>query len=451
LAALADRSAAGQEVVDYRREELAARLGELITKFDESANYELQTLADTSAAEAALLAGDVQATNDGFAGAANFELDGLNAFIDDLFRQWAWWLKQYYGYVGYEAIYYEGYDEAIVEAGVIVQEVIAPAHEAQHANAHSAHGGHGPEEIVEVVAPPAHPQLNHASQVVVAVHDPNFDTHLPAHFDPYSLAGYDEIEIFLTRDFIGDLPIVGEQLLVALDSAAVELENYFGTYEDNAEATLENRRQELQYRLIADRENIESSLVAAAAEAKAYIIQAREAFAGDVAQKRGLVEGAIHQLKTAHYPSEEDQRGLLYEIHEAKEAFATAVQDARAEFDGLLTQAREAGEGRLHGARAQFETDLTRKRADLDSAIHTLRVQLADVAASKREALGLVMGAAWEDLEVAIAERVDAFHYAVEAKLTWINQVHYYDLRHSLVEAVKELQYVFVDNVTGLR
>ena len=61
------------------------------------------------------------------------------------------------------------------------------------------------------------------------------------------------------------------------------------------------------------------------------------------------------------------------------------------------------------------------------------------------------MGAAWEDLEVAIAEKVDAFHYAVEAKLQWINQVHYYDFRHGLVEGVKELQYIFVDNITGLR
>jgi hypothetical protein len=87
----------------------------------------------------------------------------------------------------------------------------------------------------------------------------------------------------------------------------------------------------------------------------------------------------------------------------------------------------------------------------LDNAINTLRVQLGDVAASKREALGLVMGAAWEDLEVAIAEKVDAFHHAAEAKLHWINQVHYYDLRHSLVESVKELQHVFVDNITGLR
>ena len=87
----------------------------------------------------------------------------------------------------------------------------------------------------------------------------------------------------------------------------------------------------------------------------------------------------------------------------------------------------------------------------MDAAIHTLRNQLADVAAAKREALGLVMGAAWEDLEQAIAERVDAFHYAVENKLRWINQVHYYGLRHSLLESVKEMQAVFVDNITGLR
>ena len=173
MAALADRSAAAQEVVDYRREELAARMGELITMFDDSANYELQTLADTSAAEASNLAGDVQATNDGFAGAATFELNGLNAFLDDLVRQWVWWLKQYYGYVGYEAVYYEGYVEAVVEEGVIIEEVVAPGHEANH----------GP-----VAEPP----------VQAIVHDPTFDTHVPhAGFDPHSLAGYDEIEIFL--------------------------------------------------------------------------------------------------------------------------------------------------------------------------------------------------------------------------------------------------------------
>ena len=214
LAALADRSAAAQEVVDYRREELAARMGELITMFDDSANYELQTLADSSAIEAANLAGDVQATNDGFAGAATFELNGLNAFLDDLVRQWVWWLKQYYGYVGYEAVYYEGYVEAVVEEGVIIEEVVAPGHEANNSP----------------IAPP----------VQAVVHDPNFDTHVPHKgFDPHSLAGYDEIEIFLSRDFIGDLPAVSNHLLTALDGAAYELEEYFATYEDNAEATLE--------------------------------------------------------------------------------------------------------------------------------------------------------------------------------------------------------------------
>ena len=65
-----------------------------------------------------------------------------------------------------------------------------------------------------------------------------------------------------------------------------------------------------------------------------------------------MVEGAIAQLKSAHYPSEADQKSLLYEIHEAKEAFATAVTDARAEFDQILTQARDASEGRLGAARA---------------------------------------------------------------------------------------------------
>ena len=175
----------------------------------------------------------------------------LNAFLDDLVRQWVWWLKQYYGYVGYEAIYYEGYEEVvtevveavpeqIVEDVVIVEEVV-PAHEASMAPA------------------------------VVVTHNPVQDHHLPHGFDPHSLPGYDEIEVFLTRDFIGDLPEISEHLLVALDGAATELENYFATYEDNAEQTLEGRRVELQARLVADRETLEAGLTAAAIEAKDYI------------------------------------------------------------------------------------------------------------------------------------------------------------------------------------
>jgi hypothetical protein len=34
----------------------------------------------------------------------------MNAFLDDLVRSWVWWLKQYYGYGGYAAEYYEGYE-----------------------------------------------------------------------------------------------------------------------------------------------------------------------------------------------------------------------------------------------------------------------------------------------------------------------------------------------------
>jgi hypothetical protein len=49
FAALSDRASAAQEVVDYRREELSARLGDLVSQFDNSANNELQTLADSGA------------------------------------------------------------------------------------------------------------------------------------------------------------------------------------------------------------------------------------------------------------------------------------------------------------------------------------------------------------------------------------------------------------------
>ena len=439
LAALADRSAAAQEVANYRREELGARLGEMIVKYDNSANFELQTLADSSGFEASNLASDVQTTNDGFATAANFELNGLNAFLDDLMRQWAWWLKQYYGYVEYDAALYEGYVEEEAGQQVIVEDTVyseAPAHEsAAGPGAHTHHAVH------------AEPQL----PVTAPVHNPALDARRPDSVGPESLPGFDEIEAFLNRDFLEDLPATSEHLLSGLDVAASELEKFYDTYEDNARETLESRREELQGRLVLERQTIEDGLAAAAVESKDHVRTAREALAADVAQKRALVVEAIDALKHAHYPSEEDQRELLHEIHEAKEAFATAVQDARADFDALLVKSRESSESRFASARSHFDSDLTRKRSDLDGAIGTLRVQLKDVAASKREALSLVMKAAWADLEQAIAEKVHAFHYAVEAKLSWINQIHYYDIRSGLIEAVKQLQATFVNNIVGLK
>ena len=441
LAALQDRSGAAQEVVNYRREELGGRLGELIVKFDNTANYELQTLADSSGTEAANLAGDVQATNDGFATAGNFELNGLNAFLDDLMRQWAWWLKQYYGYVEYDASLYEGYTEEAASAPVVVEDTVypeAPAHEAAAGpGAHTSHDS----------AVYAEPQL----PVTQPVHNPALDQRQPVSVDASALPGIEEIEAFLSRDFIDDLPATAEHLLGGLDTAASELEKFFDTYEDNARDTLEDRREELQGRLVLERQTIEDGLAAAAAEAKDLVTEAREALAADVAQKRALVVEAIEALKHAHYPTEEDQRALLHEIHEAKEAFATAVQDARADFDAMLVKTRESQESRFAGARSTFDSDLTRKRADLDSAIGTLRSQLKDVAASRREALSLVLKAAWADLEDAIAEKVHAFHYAVEAKLSWINQIHYYDIRSGLIESVKQLQAQFVANIVGLK
>jgi hypothetical protein len=413
LAALHDRANAAQEVVDYRREELGARLGELIGKFDQTANDELQALADSSAAEVASLAGEVQATADGFASAANFENNGINAFLDDLVKQWVWWLKQYYGYGGYAASYYEGYEEA------------------HHGHGDAHYGGHGHD----------------------AAHDPAYDQHDPAAYDPHKLAGYDEIEAFFKRDFVGDLPDTKTGLLNHIDEAATEAENMFANIEDAAEAGLEARRSELQTKLVGQREAIEQGLADAQGSAKANIVEARDAFIADVTEKRAAVEGAIQQLQEQHYHDEEhsDKRELLYEIHEAKEAFATAVQDARSQFDLILTTARDQSESRLAAAREQFETDLQRKRADLDATINTMRTDLANQAAAKREALGLALGAAWEDMEEAITEKVAAFDHAVEQKLAWINKVRYYGLRHKLLEAVKELKAVFADDVEGIK
>ena len=403
LAALADRASAAQEVVHYRREELSARLGELVGRLDHSANEALQALADSSAAESASLAGDVQATAEGFAAAATFENNGINAFLDDLVTQWVWWLRQYYGYAGYDAHYYEGYQGKGTElpAGGFVGATAAPSHE--------------------------------------AAHDPAYDESTPHAYDPHTLAGYDEIEAFFSRDFIGDLPAIKEQLLADADAAATLLEQWFHQFEGAQETALEARRSDLQARLVDARQGIEQGLEDAQAQAKWNIAQARDAFIADVTDKRGAVEAAIEDLKNAHHYHHGDghahgadaseKQQLLWEIHNAKEAFALAVQDARAAFDEVLANARDASEARLAAARDQFEADLARKRADLDAAVNGLRTQLADQAAAKRESLGIALKAAWEDLEEAIAEAAAYFNHAVEAKLHWIHKVHYYGLR----------------------
>ena len=418
LAALADRASAAAEVVHYRREELSARLGELVGRFDNSANQALQSLADSSAAESASLAGDVHATAEGFAAAAAFEANGINAFLDDLVQQWVWWLRQYYGYAGYDAHYYEN----------------QPAGEGHPA---------APDVHVHSGAAPSHD----------AAHDPAYDESTPHAYDPHTLAGYDEVEAFFQRDFIGDLPQVAAQLLADTDVAAGLLEQWFAQFEDEQEGALEARRSDLQARLVAAREGIERGLAEAQDAAKANIAAARDSFIADVADKRGAVESAIAQLKEAHYGhgGDDEKRALLHEIHGAKEAFATAVQDARSEFDEVLAVARDASEARLAAAREQFEADVTRKRADLDAAVNGLRTQLADQAAAKRDSLAVALKATWEDLEEAIAETAAHFSHAVEAKLAWINKVHYYGLRQDLLNKVNDLRAAWTAEVTGLR
>ena len=414
LAALADRASAAQEVVHYRREELSARLGELVGRFDNSANEALQGLADSSAQESASLAGDVHATAEGFQAASAFENNGLNAFLDDLVQQWVWWLKQYYGYAGYDAAYYENQQ---FEGHPADNDVItgAPSHE--------------------------------------AAHDPAFDEATPHAYDPHSLSGYDEIQAFFERDFIGDLPAIKDQLLSDAAAAAGLLEQWFAQFEDDQEGALEARRAFLHDQLLSARGGIEQGLADAAEASKTQIADSRDTFVADVAAKRAAVEGAIAQLKDAHYGqgNDYDKKALLHEIHAAKEAFATSVQDARADFEEVLSIARDASESRLAAAREQFEADLSRKRADLDAAVNGLRTQLADQAAAKRDALGVALRAAWEDLEEAIAEAAAYFGHAVEAKLAWINKVHYYGLRQELLDRVSDLRAAWATQVTGLR
>ena len=247
-----------------------------------------------------------------------------------------------------------------------------------------------------------------------AGHDPAFDRHEDHGLDHHDIPGYAEIEAFFKRDFIGDLPSTKHHLLDQINGAAGELEVWYGAFEEKAQTDLETRRAELQSRLVAAREAIEAKLVEYESGVKDGIADSRDALIADVVEKRAAVEEAIGQLQNTGNYGKEDEKELLEEIHEAKEAFSAAVTDARSDFDLILQQARDASESRLTAARSMFETEATRKRGDLDIMINTLRNNLSEVAANKKEALGLVLGAAWEDLEEAIAEKVDAFNWAVE-------------------------------------
>jgi hypothetical protein len=284
-----------------------------------------------------------------------------------------------------------------------------------------------------------------------AAHDPAYDRHEDHGLEPHSIPGYHEIEAFFNRDFIGDLPSIKHNLLDQVKGAASELEVWYGTFEDKAETDLETRRGELQARLVAAREAIEGKLVEYEGGVKDGIAVARDNLIADVVDKRADVEEAIGQLQNTGQYGNEDQKELLAEIHGAKEAFAVAVTDARDDFDRILQQAREASESRLAAARSMFETEATRKRGDLDIMINTLRTNLSEVASNKKEALGLVLGAAWEDLEEAIAEKVEAFNWAVEQKVAWINEVEFYGLRAKLLDQVKELQITFEGDINYVR
>merc|ERR1712151_1394370 len=73
------------------------------------------------------------------------------------------------------------------------------------------------------------------------------------------------------------------------------------------------------------------------------------------------------------------------------------------------------------------------------------------MGAAKRDSLGVALKAAWEDLEEAIAEAAAYFGHAVEAKLAWINKIHYYGLRQELLDRVSDLRAAWAAEVTGLR
>jgi hypothetical protein len=79
-----------------------------------------------------------------------------------------------------------------------------------------------------------------------AAHDPAFDQATPHAYDPHSLSGYDEIQAFFERDFIGDLPAIKDQLLADATAAAGLLEQWFAQFEDDQENALESRRAFLQ-------------------------------------------------------------------------------------------------------------------------------------------------------------------------------------------------------------
>lgn len=117
-AALADLGAraqlAGAKVHDARenlRINQAAALDDLTAfAFSEEiafADWDAQNRDDAAAAG--------QDIADEFEENAEAENDALNAWLDELVRKWAWWLKKFYGYGGYADHYYEGYHEDYID------------------------------------------------------------------------------------------------------------------------------------------------------------------------------------------------------------------------------------------------------------------------------------------------------------------------------------------------
>jgi hypothetical protein len=111
LEALDGRQATSQSLADAANAQLADNLD---AEEDALASFSADTLAtmeqfhdELEAASAAAAA----ATNDAFNAAADAENDAKNTFLDDMSKDWAYWIKYLFGYSGYDTALYADYDD----------------------------------------------------------------------------------------------------------------------------------------------------------------------------------------------------------------------------------------------------------------------------------------------------------------------------------------------------
>jgi hypothetical protein len=111
-AALADLQARYDDAVAFTAASQTTLWSNMLAAWDALVAWgeaEEAAFADWSYDHYAYTTGASQAIHDAFVLAAEANNDFLNAAMDELTRKWAWWLRKFYHYKGYDEAVYEGY------------------------------------------------------------------------------------------------------------------------------------------------------------------------------------------------------------------------------------------------------------------------------------------------------------------------------------------------------